>query len=343
MVRARSVLPEPGGPMSSRPWPPARAISSPRRASVWPRTSHRSGPGAARPRARHRSPRHLRIARPPRPVRCGAAPVAVRRARLVRMTATASLKVSTPITSIPVDQPRLVGRGGRDHDPAQPAPGQHGHHRQDARHGPDLAAERQLADQCQPIRSRHDLLRAEEDPDRHREIERRAGLALFGRSEIDRDPTRRMDEPRVAQRPTDALARLLQGGIGQPDDREPGQARRDIHLDPDESALEAVERCGRDDGQHVPNPRLGRSPPGHPPLTPRLSGRDDRSAARDGRRGCRDRLVDRPRELEQRGPQHRVGLGEHERRPRVERADRAAVLVDDLVLDGALQARPRRS
>ena len=172
----------------------------------------------------------------------------------------------------PVDQPRLVGRGGRDHDPAQAAPGQDGHHRQDARHGPDLPAERQLADQRQPIRSRHDLLRAEEDPDRHREIERRAGLALFGRSEIDRDPTRRMDEPRVAQRPTDALARLLQRGIGQPDDGEPRQPRRDIDLDPDESALEAVERCGRDDGQHVPNPRLGRSLPGHPPLTPRLSG-----------------------------------------------------------------------
>ena len=136
----------------------------------------------------------------------------------------------------PVDQPCLVGRGGRDHDPAQSAPGQDGHHRQDARHGPDLPAERELADQRQPIRSRDDLLRAEEDPDRHGEIERRAGFALFGRSEIDRDPTRRMDEPGVAQRPTDALARLLQGGIGQPDDGETRQARRDIDLDPDESA-----------------------------------------------------------------------------------------------------------
>ena len=33
MVRARSVLPDPGGPMSRRPWPPASAISRPRRAS----------------------------------------------------------------------------------------------------------------------------------------------------------------------------------------------------------------------------------------------------------------------------------------------------------------------
>ena len=42
-VRASKVLPEPGGPMSSSPWPPASAISSPRLASAWPRTSARSG------------------------------------------------------------------------------------------------------------------------------------------------------------------------------------------------------------------------------------------------------------------------------------------------------------
>ena len=42
-VRASMVLPDPGGPISSRPWPPARAISSARRASAWPRTSARSG------------------------------------------------------------------------------------------------------------------------------------------------------------------------------------------------------------------------------------------------------------------------------------------------------------
>ncbi len=43
MVRAMSVFPEPGGPTSNSPWPPARAISSARRASDWPRTSARSG------------------------------------------------------------------------------------------------------------------------------------------------------------------------------------------------------------------------------------------------------------------------------------------------------------
>ena len=171
----------------------------------------------------------------------------------------------------PVDEPRLVDRGGRDHDPSQAAPRQDGDHRQDARHGPHLAAERQLADQRQAPGTRRDLLRAEQDPHRHREVERRAGLALVGRGEVDRDPARRMDEPGVAQRAPDPLAGLLERGVGQSDDREPGQTRRDVHLDPDEPAVEAVERCGRDDGQHAPNPRRGRSPPGQPRLTPGLS------------------------------------------------------------------------
>ena len=43
IVRASIVLPEPGGPVSSNPWPPARAISSARRPTAWPRTSARSG------------------------------------------------------------------------------------------------------------------------------------------------------------------------------------------------------------------------------------------------------------------------------------------------------------
>jgi hypothetical protein len=47
-----------------------------------------------------------------------------------------------------------------------------------------------------------------------------------------------MDVPGVADRPADALARLLEGRIGQPDDRESGQARGDVDLDPDDPAVE---------------------------------------------------------------------------------------------------------
>ena len=74
-------------------------------------------------------------------------------------------------------------------------------------------------------RRRGDLLGAEEDPDRDREVERGAGLAQVGRGEVDGDPARRMAEPGVADRAADPLAGLLERGVGEPDDREPGQTR----------------------------------------------------------------------------------------------------------------------
>ena len=79
-----------------------------------------------------------------------------------------------------------------------------------------------------------------------------------------------MDVAGVAQRATDALAGLLQGRIGEADDREAGQTGCDVHLDADEPAVEAVECCGWDDGQHAPQATRARSPPGQPRLTPRL-------------------------------------------------------------------------
>src|SRR5689334_11530398 len=69
-----------------------------------------------------------------------------------------------------------------------------------------------------------------------------------------------MDEPGVAQRAADTFARLLQRGVREPDDREPGQTGRDVDLDQDQPAVEAVERGGRDDGQHVPSLRSSAYP-----------------------------------------------------------------------------------
>ena len=171
----------------------------------------------------------------------------------------------------PIHEARLIDRRRGDHDPPQAAPREDGDHRQDARHRAHLPAERQLPDEGDAARSGHDLLRTEQDPDRHREVERRAGLALVGRGEIDRDPARWVDEPGVAQRASHPLPRLLQRGIGQPDDGEPGQPRRDVHLDPDEPAVEAVERRGWDDGQHARTLGAGAHPTVTPPLTPGLS------------------------------------------------------------------------
>ena len=66
-----------------------------------------------------------------------------------------------------------------------------------------------------------------------------------------------MDEAAVAQRTADPLARFLERGIGEADDREAGQARRDVDLDPDDSSLEPVKRCGMDGGQHRATLRTG--------------------------------------------------------------------------------------
>ena len=56
--------------------------------------------------------------------------------------------------------------------------------------------------------------------------------------------------PALRRRAADALARLAQGGIGEADDGEARQARRDVHLDADRATLEAAERRGEHRCQH---------------------------------------------------------------------------------------------
>ena len=121
-------------------------------------------------------------------------------------------------------------------------------------------------------------------------------------------------KPGVAQRAADALAGLLERGVRQADDREARQPGRDVHLDADEPAVEAVERCGRDDGQHDRAAlRAGRSPRltainrrlTHAGFTAARGSRRLRALSGAGyaaRRGRRHRLVDGPGELEQRPP-----------------------------------------
>ena len=50
-----------------------------------------------------------------------------------------------------------------------------------------------------------------------------------------------MAEPGVADRAAHPLASLLERGVREPDDREAGQSRSDIDLDPDDPAVEADE------------------------------------------------------------------------------------------------------
>ena len=117
-------LADPGGPTSSSPWPPARAISSARRASSWPRTSARSGTVGRR-----------RGSRPRRPGRRPSAGVRVRRSSR-RGIATGARRGRRPRTAAAASRQRRRRRrprspstsrasstadAGHD-DPARPAP-----------------------------------------------------------------------------------------------------------------------------------------------------------------------------------------------------------------------------
>ena len=275
IVRARSVLPEPGGPTSSRPWPPASATSRPRRASSWPRTSARSGAGGhgSRRAGRRRGRAAAAVRAVARRDRRAAAPAARADARRRRTSSTASRERRHADGSIPaasrasstdvagtIDPPDAAPRERRRPSAGCPGPA-----------GPPPPSESSPIS-ADPTRRRPDLLGPEEDPHRDREVERGAGLALLGGREVDGDPPRRVDEARVPDRAADPLAGLLQRGVRQADDREARQAARDVDLDPDHAPVEADDRGGQQRCKHAPDRTRGRSTAAHPPLHLRLSG-----------------------------------------------------------------------
>ena len=226
IVRARSVLPDPGGPIMSMQWPPPRAISSPRRASSWPRTSARSGPaGVATPdppvivaawatpssgSTRTSSPSSTRggatLARPRRVARSSSA-ASASVAAATTSTFSASDASTAPSAGTMTRRtrrlPRAATMGSR--------PG----------HETQVAAQRQLA-QHGPAPGSLDLLRADHDPERDRQIERRAALAKIRGRQIDGDAAGRILVSTVADGPAHPLTRFLQRRVGQADD---GEAR----------------------------------------------------------------------------------------------------------------------
>ena len=120
IVRASSVLPEPGGPISSIAWPPASAISRARRATACPRTSARSTGASSACGLARRRPAPLLDRR--RCSRAAAAPASARLDRAERTASAASATLATGTGSIPGARRRLRGRLGRhDHAP-DPAP-----------------------------------------------------------------------------------------------------------------------------------------------------------------------------------------------------------------------------
>ncbi len=247
IVRASSVLPDPGGPTNTMPCPPASAISRPRRASSWPRTSDRSGTGHVIGTGSGGLPSTATLAAQldPRPAHGDApgSPAAHPLHHVADRLDRCQLD--------PLDQPRLGRGGGRHHDPPVAPPREGVDHRQDPGHRADLAAERQLADHRPADAVGPDLLRAEQDPQRDREIERGARLAQLGRREVDGDAAWRVLEAGVAQRAADPFASFLERRVGKADDREPGQSGSDVDLDADHAAGEADERSGGNGREHA--------------------------------------------------------------------------------------------
>ena len=87
-----------------------------------------------------------------------------------------------------------------------------------------------------------------EDADEDRQVVERAGLLAVGRREIDGQAARREAEAVVLDRRADALARLLDGRVGQSDDLKAGQAAGDLDLDGDLKAAHAADAEAADSG-----------------------------------------------------------------------------------------------
>ena len=283
----------------ARPRGPPRAPAAPRAGR-----GRRRGPGpaAVRPAPGPRAPStRSRAGRELDARRRRSAP----RRRRERRRPTASATVAAATISRPSTSARLIGAVGRDDDPLDAAPRERRDHRQQPGNGPNLAAERHLADERGPAGASGELLRSDQDPDGDREIRRGAGLGHVGGREVDRDPTRRMDEAGVPERAANAFARLANRGVAEPDDRESRQPRRDVDLDPDDPAVQSDERCGEQGREHVATLRTA----AYRRLTSaaRSFGSAQRALAAPARAGAapatagdlrRERGVDRLRELD---------------------------------------------
>ena len=80
--------------------------------------------------------------------------------------------------------------------------------------------------------------------ERERKIERRAFLARVGRREVDRHLARREIEAGIFERRLDAIERLLDRALGQPDQAMRRNAGADINLDFDWKCVNANQRAG---------------------------------------------------------------------------------------------------
>ena len=159
----------------------------------------------------------------------------------------------------PVDERRLGGTLARDDEPLEPlAHGALGDG-EDAAAGPQLSAERELTEDREALeRAGGDLAARRQDAGGDREVEPGPRLAQVRGREVDGEASRGELEARVEDRRVDALARLTDGAVAEPDDREVRQAGADVDLDGDEPRVESRDGEGGDVGEHGRQARGGR-------------------------------------------------------------------------------------
>ena len=172
MRRASIVLPMPGGPESSRLWPPATAISS-----AGAREALAAHVGHVDDRGRHAASSGA-----------GAAGAGGKLGRPPSAAITSPSVAPRANTSMPSTTSASPAHGCRHEHAAQPAvAGQH-RCREHAADRPQRAVEGELAEHDQPgDRVERVEAVADEHADRDRQVERAARLAQVGRREVDRD------------------------------------------------------------------------------------------------------------------------------------------------------------
>jgi hypothetical protein len=109
-------------------------------------------------------------------------------------------------------------------------------------HRPHLAGQAEFPAEHPPLepRRRDDLIGGE-DAEREDEVEPGSLLAHVRRSKVRRDPLHRVVVAGVSDGTAHPVARLLHGGVRQPDDREHRESVVDVDLDADGNRIDAVE------------------------------------------------------------------------------------------------------
>ena len=230
--RAIIVLPAPGGPTSSRLCPPAAAISSARRASVWPRTSAKSpcrsrdaaasacGRDGARPAARSGAFERARRLGERRDRDDRRSPPTTAASRGIRRAAAAG-----PPSRRAARQPQSAGRRA----PAESAPSS------------DSSPSSIQSSICAPL----DQALGGENAERDRQVERRAGLAHVGRRQVDGDAVRRETRSRnCGWRCAPGRGFRARWRRASPTIVKTGQAERHVDLDVDRTGFDAEDGGG---------------------------------------------------------------------------------------------------